>query len=106
MALFLTLACAAYAAQRAVTAESTTTNEPLEPSAAFVNVEQDEGGFTVTQSVVVADEVRADYEASVRMLEKAQYEPGIALLLKVTEQAPALTAAHIDFGIAYARTDG
>lgn len=59
---------------------------------------------TVKKSLSVTDEVRSDYETAVRMLEKAQYEPGIALLVKVTEQAPALVAGHADLGMAYART--
>jgi tetratricopeptide (TPR) repeat protein len=51
----------------------------------------------------VTDAVRDDYEAAVRMLKKERYEPGIALLLTVTERAPTVTAAHIDLGIGYAR---
>jgi Flp pilus assembly protein TadD len=67
-------------------------------------VVQDPGGFMITQPVNVPGDVRADYEKAVRMLKEERYEPGIALLLKVTERAPDLTAAHIDLGIAYART--
>jgi tetratricopeptide (TPR) repeat protein len=89
----------------AVTAHgSATTDKPIERRAARVEVEQDAGGFTMTQRVRVNAEVRADYETAVRMLEESRYEPGIALLLKVTERAPDVTAAHIDLGIAYART--
>jgi len=102
LALSITLGCAP-AARRTVS-NSTMAKPLLAPSAAPVKVEQDTGGFTITQSVPVSDAVRADYEAAVRMLEEAQYERGIAVLLKVTEQAPASTAAHIDLGIAYAHT--
>jgi tetratricopeptide (TPR) repeat protein len=102
LALCIALGCAPAARRTAST--STMVKPLLAPSAAPANVAQDAGGFTITQSVPVTDAVRADYEAAVRMLQEEQYERGIALLLKVTEQAPASTAAHIDLGIAYAHT--
>lgn len=95
MRLALVLAVAAHG--------STASGKPAERRAARVDVERNLGGFTITQRVRVSTDVRADYEAAVRMLEEARYEPGIALLLKVTERAPAVTSAHIDLGIAYAR---
>jgi Flp pilus assembly protein TadD len=96
------LPCLAVSLALVAPASATPSKEPRR--AARVEVQQDAGGFTITQRVRVSAEVRADYEAAVRMLEEQRYEPGIALLLKVTEQAPEVTAAHIDLGIAYART--
>jgi tetratricopeptide (TPR) repeat protein len=101
LALFLTVG-PTHAQQTAI--PGVTTNAPAETPAALTNVEPDAGGFTITESVLVTDEVRADYDSAVRMLEQQQYEPGIALLLKVTEQAPELTAPHVNLGMAYART--
>jgi tetratricopeptide (TPR) repeat protein len=61
-------------------------------------------GTATTQGTLVTDETRANYESAVGMLKEERYEPGIALLLKITEKMPALAAAHIDLGMAYART--
>jgi tetratricopeptide (TPR) repeat protein len=57
---------------------------------------------SATTAVTIA--MPADYASAVGMLKEERYEPGIALLLKTTEKTPALTAAHIDLGMAYART--
>jgi len=102
LALFLTLGCTPAARRGDNTSKMIT--PLLATSAAPVRVEQDAGGFTIMQTVPVTDAVRADYESAVRMLQDGQYEQGIALLLKVIEQAPSSTAAHIDLGIAYAHT--
>ena len=48
--------------------------------------------------------MRATFQSAMSMLKEERYEPGIALLLKITEKMPSLTAAHIDLGMAYART--
>jgi|SRR6187455_955257 len=101
--LGLALGCAP-AVQNTATVASKAANTPVQPSAPLVNVAQDASGFTVTQHVAVTDDVRADYDAAVRMLQAEQYDKGIALLEKVIERAPALTAAQIDLGVAYART--
>jgi Flp pilus assembly protein TadD len=75
-----------------------------ERKAPRVDIERNLGGFTITQRVRVNADVRSDYEEAVRLLATERYEPAIALLVSVTERAPTVTAAHIDLGIAYART--
>jgi Flp pilus assembly protein TadD len=78
------------------------TQQTVQP--ARVNVQQDATGFTIVEEVRVDADVRADYDAAVRLLEQQNYEQGIAALLQVIERAPNATAPHIDLGIAYART--
>jgi tetratricopeptide (TPR) repeat protein len=78
---------------------------PAEAPLGLVNITQESGGFTISQNVLVSDEVRTDYDMAVVLLEQAQYRQGIDLLLTVTERAPELTPAYIDLGIAYARID-
>jgi len=55
------------------------------------------------QRLSVSGQTRADYAAAVRLMERREYEQGIALLTRVIEKAPSLMAAHADLGIAYAR---
>jgi Flp pilus assembly protein TadD len=103
LALFFALGCTT-AARRPVSAPTTVMKPQVAPTSAVLDVQRDADGVSFTQHILVPDDVRADYETAVRMLEQAQYDQGIALLLKVTEKAPALTAAQINLGIAYERT--
>jgi tetratricopeptide (TPR) repeat protein len=65
---------------------------------------RDGGGFTITEQVNATPDVRSDFDSALRFLELGQYESGIPLLVRVTEAAPDLIAAHIDLGIAYGQT--
>lgn len=115
LAVLLTLSCAhdvrapLPAESNAGSGDSTMGNSgpaavgPAETPPGAIAVQQEAGGFTITQNVAVTDGVRADYEAAVRMLEAERFAPGIESLLRVIDQAPELTAAHINLGIAYGR---
>ena len=102
LGLLLVLGCAPQAEHKVAAAAP---KPPVPPQASgLVDVQRDASGVTFTDHVTVTDDVRADYDAALRMLQQEQYEPAIAMLLKVTERAPTSTAAHIDLGIAYAHT--
>jgi len=63
----------------------------------------DEYGFTVTEVVRIDSDVRADYQEAIVLLHQDRLEEGVRLLESVVEQAPDVTAPHIDLGVAYGR---
>jgi len=65
----------------------------------------DDGSFTVTDDVRIGLGTRGDFEDALQLLAREDYEQGIALLVKVTEAAPAATTPYIDLAIAYERVD-
>jgi len=75
------------------------------PSAPLPAETVDASGFVIVEDVRVGSNVRAEFDTAVRLMQEERYEEGIALLERVTEEAPEVTAAHIDLGIAYRRVD-
>jgi Flp pilus assembly protein TadD len=96
--------CAAACTTPSTHEKSAPTQRVKSVQPAHVDIQQDATGFTIVEDVRVSADVRSEYESAVRMFEQQQHEQGIAALLNVIERAPNVTAAHIDLGIAYART--
>ncbi len=63
------------------------------------------GGFTITDEVGASEAVAADFQAAIRELEAGRYARGIGLLESVVAREPEATAAYINLGMAYSRTD-
>lgn len=61
-------------------------------------------GFTIVESAKIDSSTRSDYARAAGLLAQQRYADGIALLQAVTAKQPALTAAHVDLGIAFAKT--
>lgn len=64
---------------------------------------QEEIGFVITEEARVSNALRSEYERAVRLLQQGDAERGIQLLTKAAEEAPRLSAPHIDLGIALRR---
>lgn len=62
---------------------------------------QEQVGFVITEEARINSAVRADYEEALRLIGQGNNAEGIALLTKVAEEAPQLSAPRIDLGIAY-----
>lgn len=59
--------------------------------------------FTITEQAKISGEARATYDSALQLLEQERYQEGIARLLQVVEEAPDVTAPHLNLGIAYKR---
>ena len=80
------------------------------PNSNLIGQSISEAGFRHRFHVVVlalhrhGRKVRSDFEHAVGLLRAERYVEAIPLLVRVTEAAPKATAAHVNLGMAYART--
>jgi len=64
-----------------------------------------ETGFTIVESAKIDGATRSDYARAAGLLTQEKYAEGIALLESVVAKQPKMVAAHVDLGIAYAKTN-
>lgn len=78
------------------------TSGPATESRARIDI-QEEVGFVITEEARISNEIRADYEEAMRLLEQGQSARGIELLGKAADDAPQLSAPRIDLAIVHHR---
>lgn len=79
-------------------------NATTKPQRKAANIEiQEAVGFTITEEIHIAEEVRLRYYEALNYLLDGQLEQGIVILEKVAAAAPLVTAPRIDLGMAYHR---
>ncbi len=84
-----------------VLASCSATTKPQRKAA---NIEIQEAiGFTITEEVKIPESIRLQYYEALRYLRGENLQRGIAVLERVTEAAPTVTAPKIDLGVAYHR---
>jgi tetratricopeptide (TPR) repeat protein len=96
------------AAADGATAERPVATDPVSPAAPVgiaSAVEHDIAGFTLTRSEPVADDVRTDYAAAIRLLDAGRFAAAIAVLEALGERAPDVAAVQHALGVAHARID-
>jgi len=100
MALSVLIGCATDGKNQALVANEPTVS--TEPSVARLEGERE--GFVITEVSKLDEESRRDFDRAVVMLKDENYDQAVALLEKVIEKSPGVTAPYIDIAIAYERT--
>ena len=81
-------------------------NATTKPKRATSNIQIEEAvGFTITEEVIISENVRLKYYEALNYLNEGQLERGIVMLEEVVETAPLVTAPRIDLGMAQHRND-
>jgi len=76
--------------------------EPAARGAVRVDVQQQPGGFTLTQKIRVSGGSTARHAEAVRLLESGRHDAAVAIFDQVAEQNPEAVAAYVNLGIAHA----